>query len=237
MPVNPLLPGRSPETYQFRRLSTALTDLNTESIRYQDMASSGVKIAVGSDDPGGAIKAGLMQRSIERNEALQEQLAVADSHAAATDVGLAAFADAAVTARGLLQTGIGSQSGPSEKLALAEEAAALRQSIILEGNRTFRDRALFAGTDPTETPFVDLALVPEAASSLLMPATLGYQRAADMLLLGEAMGAEEGHAAGLINGIVPEGELLDTALAKAAQLAKKPPAALRMAKSLMKAPL
>ncbi|NNJ27029.1 flagellin [Alienimonas chondri] len=156
MAVSPILPGRVPETYQFQRLGASLNKLNAESIRYQDMAATGVKIAVGSDDPSGAIKAGLMQRGIERNEALQEQLAVADSHAAATDTGLAAFGDAVSTARGLLQTGIGSQAGSAEKQALAEEVAALRQSIILEGNRTFRGRSLFAGSAPTETPFVDL---------------------------------------------------------------------------------
>ena len=156
MPVSPILPGRVPETYQFQRLGSALNKINAESIRYQEMASSGVRIGVGSDDPGGAIRAGLMQRGIERNEALQEQLAVADSQLAATDTGLAAFADAVSEARGLLQGGIGAQASRAEKDALAEEVAALRQSVILEGNRTFRGRALFGGSAPTDAAFVDL---------------------------------------------------------------------------------
>lgn len=85
-----------------------------------------------------------------------------------------------------------------------------------------------------KTPFVDLALVPEAGSSLLMPAGLGYQRAAGMLLLGESMGAEQAHVAGLVNAIVPAEEVVDTALAAAQRLAKKPPGALRMSKGLMR---
>lgn len=85
-----------------------------------------------------------------------------------------------------------------------------------------------------KTPFVDLALVPEAASSLLMPAGLGYQRAAGMLLLGEAMSADEAHVAGLVNRVVAAEELLATALDAARRLAAKPPAALRLSKSLMR---
>ncbi len=85
-----------------------------------------------------------------------------------------------------------------------------------------------------KTPFVDLALVPEAASSLLMPIGLGYQRAAAMLMLGESMSGAEAHAAGVVNKIVAPEELIDTALAKARILATKPPAALRMTKALMK---
>ncbi|MFH5804281.1 flagellin [Alienimonas sp. DA493] len=156
MPVSPVLPGRTPETFQFQRLGASLDRISAESMRLQDMAATGVKIAVGSDDPTGAIKAGLMQRSVERNAALQEQLAVADSQLAATDVGLATFGDAATKARTLLQSGVGAQSSQAEKDALAEEVAALRQSVILEGNRTFRGRALFGGSSPDGPPFVDL---------------------------------------------------------------------------------
>ena len=51
------------------------------------------------------------------------------------------------------------------------------------------------------TPFVDLALVPEAASSLLMPARMGYARAFEMLALGATFTAERMREAGLVNAI------------------------------------
>ncbi|MEN0066698.1 MAG: enoyl-CoA hydratase [Myxococcota bacterium] len=85
-----------------------------------------------------------------------------------------------------------------------------------------------------KTPFVDLALVPEAASSLLMTMYLGYQRAAGMLMLGEVLSATDAYAAGLVNQIIPQGELLATALQKAQQLASRPPAAVRLTKALMR---
>src|SRR5690606_16003742 len=47
-----------------------------------------------------------------------------------------------------------------------------------------------------KTPFVDLALVPEAASSLIAPRLMGHQRAFALLVAGEGFTAEEARAAG-----------------------------------------
>lgn len=83
-------------------------------------------------------------------------------------------------------------------------------------------------------PFVNLGIVPEAGSSLLAPATLGYAKAAAMLLLGEPMDAEAADGAGLVSAIVPADRLLDHAQAKAAALMAKPPEALAMTRRLLK---
>ncbi|MCW9033712.1 MAG: enoyl-CoA hydratase [Rhodospirillales bacterium] len=83
-------------------------------------------------------------------------------------------------------------------------------------------------------PFVNLALVPEAASSLILPRLTGYQQAAELLMLGEPFGPEKGVEIGLINGITSEEELFETALGKAKALAMKPPASLRLTKALLK---
>ena len=85
-----------------------------------------------------------------------------------------------------------------------------------------------------QLPFVNLGLVPEAGSSLLLPALAGYQRAAELLLLGEPFGAQKGKDIGLVTEVVPEGELFDTAMAQAKKLAAKPAASLRLTKQLMK---
>ena len=82
------------------------------------------------------------------------------------------------------------------------------------------------------TPFVDLALVPEAASSLLLPAAVGHQRAFAMLGAGHSMGAEDAQAAGLILGVVDEDRVESTALTYARDLASKPAEALRLARRL-----
>jgi enoyl-CoA hydratase/carnithine racemase len=85
-----------------------------------------------------------------------------------------------------------------------------------------------------QLPFASLGLAPEAASSLLLPRLAGWQKAAELLMLGEPFGAEAAREIGLVNEIVAPEKLLETALAKARALAAKPPAALRATKALMK---
>lgn len=88
-----------------------------------------------------------------------------------------------------------------------------------------------------QLPFVPLGLVPEAASSLLLPRVAGYQRAAAWLLLGQAFTAEEALAAGIVTGIVPQETLLERALSAATALAALPPESVRLTKQLMKQPV
>jgi enoyl-CoA hydratase/carnithine racemase len=83
-------------------------------------------------------------------------------------------------------------------------------------------------------PFVNLGLAPEAASSLLLPRIIGWQRAAELLMLGEPFAAERARELGLVNEVVPPEDLFETAMSAAKKLAAKPPAALRSTKSLMK---
>jgi enoyl-CoA hydratase/carnithine racemase len=83
-------------------------------------------------------------------------------------------------------------------------------------------------------PFVNLGLCPEAGASLLLPALVGYPRAAEKLMLGEAFYAEEALDMGLINRIVPPHEVAGYAQAQALKLAAKPPESLRITKALMK---
>ena len=85
-----------------------------------------------------------------------------------------------------------------------------------------------------QMPFVPLGLVPEAASSLLLPMIAGYQRAAELLLLGQPFTAEKALAAGFVTEIVPEDKLLERAREAAAAIAALPPASVRLTKQLMK---
>jgi enoyl-CoA hydratase/carnithine racemase len=85
-----------------------------------------------------------------------------------------------------------------------------------------------------QMPFVNLGLNPEAGSSLLLPRLAGYQRAAEILLLGEPFSAEKAREIGLVNGILPDAELIPFATAQAEKLAKKPFASVLLTKALLK---
>lgn len=87
-----------------------------------------------------------------------------------------------------------------------------------------------------KTAFVDLGLVPEAASTVTMPLHLGGRKSADLLLMGDTLDGEEARECGLVSRTVADGEALPQALAQAQRLAAKPRDALVASKRLMKAP-
>ena len=85
-----------------------------------------------------------------------------------------------------------------------------------------------------KTPFVDLALVPEAASSLLAPRLMGHQRAFGLLAAGDGFSATAARDAGLIYAVVEPAAVEEQALTAARRLAAKPPKALSIARSLIR---
>jgi enoyl-CoA hydratase/carnithine racemase len=84
-------------------------------------------------------------------------------------------------------------------------------------------------------PFVNLGLCPEAASSFLLPAIAGYQRAAELLLLGETFDAAKAREVGIVNEVLAPDLVLTAAEQAAHKLAAKPPASVRLTKRLLKA--
>lgn len=83
-------------------------------------------------------------------------------------------------------------------------------------------------------PFVKLGLVPEAASSLLLPRLIGYPRAAELLLLGTPIDAGTAHEWGLVNRVVEDGQVDEEARALARKVAQQPAGALRATKQLLR---
>jgi enoyl-CoA hydratase/carnithine racemase len=83
-------------------------------------------------------------------------------------------------------------------------------------------------------PFVDLGLVPEAGSSLLLPQRVGLARASEMLMLCESFGAEDAQRLGLVNAVVANADLYAHAAEKARVLAAKPRAAIATTRRLLR---
>ncbi len=83
-------------------------------------------------------------------------------------------------------------------------------------------------------PFVSLGLVPEYASSLLVPALMGHRKAAEKLMLGDPFTAEEAVDCGIANAVLPADEVLPHARRVAERFNALPPAAVRQSKQLMK---
>jgi len=85
-----------------------------------------------------------------------------------------------------------------------------------------------------QLPFVGLGIVPEFGSTYLLPLLAGYQRAAELMLLGQPFTAESAHEVGIVTAVVPEAELFERAGKAAAALAELPPESIRLTKRLMK---
>lgn len=90
------------------------------------------------------------------------------------------------------------------------------------------ERAVFA------TPFVDLALVPEAGSSLIVPELMGHRLAFEMLVMGGRFDAKRAAETGLVNRVVSPDELEKAALDAAKAIAAKPREAVALSRRLMR---
>lgn len=96
------------------------------------------------------------------------------------------------------------------------------------------DLVYLADNARLQLPFVELGLVPEFASSLLLPRAVGHLKAAELLLLAEAIDAGEALRLGLANRVVAADALLALAREQGLKLAAKPPKALQKSKALLK---
>jgi enoyl-CoA hydratase/carnithine racemase len=98
------------------------------------------------------------------------------------------------------------------------------------------DFVVLAEDAQLSTPFVNLALVPEAASTILMPLRIGYARAYEMFALGEIVDAKTALHLGIANRVVPLERLHAEAASVAQRLAKLPAGSLAATKRLMRDP-
>lgn len=85
-----------------------------------------------------------------------------------------------------------------------------------------------------QLPFVNLAVVPEAASTLLLPRLVGQARAAELLYFGDPFSAEDAHEMGLVNALFEPEALFEEVSKRALRLADKAPIALIETKRLLR---
>lgn len=83
-------------------------------------------------------------------------------------------------------------------------------------------------------PFANLGLTPEAGSSLLLPLCAGHARAAELLMFGEPFTAQLALELGMINAVLPDGQVVEHALERCRKLTRQPAASLLLTKQLVK---
>jgi enoyl-CoA hydratase/carnithine racemase len=98
------------------------------------------------------------------------------------------------------------------------------------------DYVLASNAATFSAPYINLGLVPVGAASLLMPRTMGYQRAFAMLVMGRAFTADEAQAAGLVNAVVSPGHTEVEARKVAREICRLPAEAVAASRKLLRAP-
>ncbi len=96
------------------------------------------------------------------------------------------------------------------------------------------DHVVAADDAKLATPFAALGLVPEAASSLIVPRLMGQTRAFALLVMGEPLTAEAARDAGIVNAVVPAAEVDARALAAARAIATLPPEGVKISRRLLR---
>ncbi|ABD09138.1 Enoyl-CoA hydratase [Rhodopseudomonas palustris HaA2] len=84
------------------------------------------------------------------------------------------------------------------------------------------------------TPFIQLGLVPEGASSLLAPRAMGHHRAFAMLVMGRKLSADDARDAGFVNAVVAPGHTEEEAMKAARDICALPAEAVAISRKLIK---
>ncbi|HEY0329355.1 MAG TPA: enoyl-CoA hydratase-related protein [Rhodopseudomonas sp.] len=98
------------------------------------------------------------------------------------------------------------------------------------------DYVIASSTASFATPFVPLGLVPEGASSLLVPRAIGHHRAFALLVMGRKIDANDARDAGFVNEVVPPEQLRAEARKVAAEICRLPAEAVALSRQLLKLP-
>lgn len=114
-------------------------------------------------------------------------------------------------------------------VAVQGSAAGIGVTLLLHA-----DWVLAAPGAALRLPFLDIGIVPEAASTLLLAQAVGAQRAKQLLLGGAPFSSEDAHRWGLVTELVDEAGLLDAAQQRAEALAARDPLAVRAVKGWLR---
>ena len=83
--------------------------------------------------------------------------------------------------------------------------------------------------------FIKIGLSPDCGGTFILPRLVGWKRAAELMFTGDMVTAQDALKMGMINAVVPDGELMSHAMAMAERLAAAPTAAIGQIKKLLEA--
>jgi flagellar hook-associated protein 3 FlgL len=153
MAIAPIPSSRVSDLFTRQRLTQQLQTDQLEIFRLQDQISTGQRINLPSDDGPAALRAITLQRLLERKSQLKTNTQTGQSFLAATDTALNDLAKSLGDLRGAVLGVAGTASSQQERNAVIEEVNRTIEQLVQTGNRKFRGRFLFSGSQTSTQPY------------------------------------------------------------------------------------
>jgi len=144
---------RLSDSYARQRLTQQYQADQIDLFRLQDQISTGQRIILPSDDAPAALRAITLQRILERKSQLKTNVQTGQSFLAATDTALSDIAKTLGDLRGAVLGVAGTTSSQQERQAVTDEVNRTIEQLVQTGNRKFRGRFLFAGSQTSTQPY------------------------------------------------------------------------------------
>lgn len=153
MTLIPIPLGRSPNALVSERLLSQLQADQNDLLRVQTQVSSGKRLSVPSDDYPSALRAIVLQRSLQQHAQTKTNLAAADSYLSASDSAIASVSGVLSDLRGTALGAIGTTVSNDQRAAAATETDQAIQQLLKVANQQFGGSYLFGGTLSGAAPF------------------------------------------------------------------------------------
>jgi len=153
MGIGPILPGRIPASLFTGQLEQNLAVANRQLAHLQNQIATGQRFFLPSESPAEAARAILLQSTIERKLQMQANVQIDQSLLGVSESALATVGNSLNEAKAILLSGVGDALSATDKVALADEIAAILQGVQNAANTKFRGRYLFGGSESQELPF------------------------------------------------------------------------------------
>ncbi len=149
----PIPNTRISDLFVRQRLTQQFQTDQLDLFRLQDQISTGQRIILPSDDAPAALRAITLQRLLERKDQLQVNVQTGQSFLAATDTALNDIAQSLGDIRGATLGVAGTTTSPQERNAVINEVNRALEQLVQTGNRKFRGRFLFSGSQTSTQPY------------------------------------------------------------------------------------
>lgn len=152
--ILPIPTGRTSDYLSRTRLVQQIQSDQTDLLRLQNQLSTGQRIFSPSDDPGAALRAITLQRTLERKDQLQINVGLADSRLAAADSSMTEVSNILNEVRAETLGVVGTITTDEERQTAIIQINEVIESLVAFGNSQYQDSYLFGGSNALTSPYV-----------------------------------------------------------------------------------